>query len=92
VKGLFDETLQLLPSDRVAFAHIDCDWYDPVRLCLDRIAPAMSAGGYIVLDDYWDYGGCKTAVDEFLKDRADFDVVRSHPSFVLVKRPKKRVE
>ncbi len=32
-KGLFDQTWQQFPaSEKVAVAHIDCDWYDPVKV------------------------------------------------------------
>jgi asparagine synthase (glutamine-hydrolysing) len=37
-KGYFEDTLD--PPTDIAFAHIDCDWYDPVKLCLERIARA----------------------------------------------------
>ena len=72
-QGLFDETLH--PRGPVALAHIDSDWHDPVATCLRRIAPHLSPGGFMVLDDYEDYGGCRTAVDEFLGD---------HPAFRLL--------
>lgn len=71
-KGLFADTWQQYQGKHIAFAHIDCDWYDPVRFCLESIAERLSPGGVIVLDDYHDYGGCKAAVDEFLAQRPDF--------------------
>lgn len=71
-RGLFEETVPVAPMDRLAFVHIDCDWYDPVRYCLETAANLMSNGGVIVIDDYYDYGGCRTAVDEFLAERSDF--------------------
>ncbi len=83
-KGLFEDTLT--PPDEIAFAHIDCDWYDPVKLCLERIVPRLSIGGYVVLDDYNDYGGCRRSVDEFLESHAEVDVVASAPNFVVQKR------
>ena len=83
-KGLFEDTLQL--STDVAFAHIDCDWYDPVKLCLDRIVPRLAPGGYVVLDDYNDYGGCRRAVDEFLDTNPDVDIVARAPNFVFRRR------
>jgi O-methyltransferase len=61
--GVFEETLEPGP---VAFAHIDCDWYDSVRVCLERIYPRLVAGGQVVIDDYYDWGGARRAVDEFL--------------------------
>lgn len=65
-KGLFEETWPAYDRQSIAFAHIDCDWYDPVRFCLNAILPRLAPGGVIVLDDYHDYGGCRTATDEFL--------------------------
>jgi asparagine synthase (glutamine-hydrolysing) len=53
-------------------AHIDCDWYDPVSYCLRSIAPKISVGGIVLIDDFYDYGGCRTAVDEFLAEHPEF--------------------
>jgi O-methyltransferase len=72
LRGLFGDTLPTYYGD-VAFAHIDCDWYDPVKLCLGLVATKLSSGGIIILDDYHDYGGAKAAVDEFLAGRSDFN-------------------
>jgi predicted O-methyltransferase YrrM len=67
--GLFEDTLH--PRGPVAFAHVDCDWYDSVRVCIERIGPQLAPGGMIVFDDYSSYSGCKRAVDEWLaRDRA----------------------
>lgn len=66
VRGLFAETLPTLGISRIAFAHIDCDWYDPVRFCLTAASEKLSRNGLIVIDDYHDYKGCRQAVDEFL--------------------------
>lgn len=71
-KGLFEESWPLVKIDAVAFAHVDCDWYDPVVYCLNALADLMSPGGAILIDDYNDYGGARMAVDEFLAARPDF--------------------
>ena len=47
-------------------AHIDVDWHDPVKVSLERIFPNLTEGGSIILDDYFAWGGCKKATDEFL--------------------------
>lgn len=36
----------------VAFAHIDCDLYHPVRFCAESVPPLMKQGGVIYFDDY----------------------------------------
>lgn len=74
VKGLVQETLRL--DEQVAFAHVDVDWYEPVKTCLERIVPRLAPGGVLVLDDYNDWGGCRQATDEYLTGRReafDFD-------------------
>lgn len=71
-KGLFEETLPLVPITTIALAHVDCDWYDPVSYCLRSIAPRMSKGGAILLDDYNDYGGARAAVDDFCQANPGF--------------------
>ncbi len=65
IKGLVQDTLVI--SEPIAMAHIDVDWYDPVMTCLQRIYPMLSVGGSIILDDYYAWGGCRKATDEFLK-------------------------
>ena len=63
-KGLLQETMRI--GEPLAFAHVDVDWYEPVKFSLHAIWPNLSPKGMIVLDDYFDWGGCRKAVDEFL--------------------------
>jgi hypothetical protein len=66
IKGLVQETMEI---DRpVAFAHVDVDWYEPVMTCLQRIFPNLIVGGSMILDDYHDWGGCRKATDEYLRE------------------------
>jgi predicted O-methyltransferase YrrM len=69
VQGLFQNTLH--PPGPVALAHIDGDWYASVMTCLERIAPRLIPGGVLVIDDYDNYSGCRTAVDAYFADKAD---------------------
>jgi len=71
-KGLYADTLR--PSGPVAFAHIDCDWYDSVVTCLERIVPRVPVGGILVFDDYNSYSGCRRAVDAWLASDRRFRV------------------
>ncbi|HVJ42376.1 MAG TPA: TylF/MycF/NovP-related O-methyltransferase [Dongiaceae bacterium] len=65
IKGLLQETMRI--DGDVALAHIDVDWYDPVKTSLERIFPRLVVGGSIIFDDYYDWGGCRKAVDEYLR-------------------------
>lgn len=73
VPGLFEESWPKVAGNvtAIAFAHIDCDWHDPVRFCLEAVTPRLSVGGIVVIDDYHDYEGCRVAVDRFLSDHPD---------------------
>jgi asparagine synthase (glutamine-hydrolysing) len=66
VKGLVQDKMKIDQS--IAFAHIDVDWYEPVITCLKRVFPNLVVGGSIILDDYHDWGGCRAATDEFLRE------------------------
>ncbi len=75
VKGFYEETLAI--NQPVAFAHIDCDWHDSVIVCLQQIEPHLVRGGVLVIDDYQDWSGCKSAVDRYFakrKDEFDFNL------------------
>lgn len=74
VKGLVQDTLD--GDEPVALAHIDCDRYESVRTCLERIAPRLAPGGVMVVDDYDFKSGCKLAVDEFLEANPAFAMIR----------------
>jgi asparagine synthase (glutamine-hydrolysing) len=85
VKGLFEDTLPGIELGRVAFCHIDCDWYDPVKFCLEQIVPRLTPSGLVLLDDYHDYGGCAQATREFLSANPAF-VLSDGPNVILKKR------
>jgi len=69
IQGLFEDTLLL---DRpVALAHIDGDWYSSVITCLQKIEPWLISGGIFIIDDYYTWSGCKSAVDEYFHDKRD---------------------
>ena len=77
VQGLFQDTIKI--DEPVALAHVDGDWYESTLTCLTRIAPHLVPGGRIVIDDYWSWSGCRTAVDEY---------VANHPELQMERRAK----
>ncbi|KND58534.1 methyltransferase [Candidatus Paraburkholderia schumanniana] len=81
--GRFEDTLPHWNLRKIAFAHINCDWFDPITLCLETTLPLMSPGGFIILDDYKDYGGCKRATDEFLQRHKNVTLLDSAHNAVL---------
>jgi asparagine synthase (glutamine-hydrolysing) len=67
-RGLFEDTLN--PERPIAVAHVDCDWHDPVKQCLERIWPQLAPGGFLVFDDYHSHDGARKAVDDFMDEHA----------------------
>lgn len=70
VKGWFQDTFPTVEIPKIAILHIDADWYESVKLCLEKFYDCVQPGGYIVLDDYGCWLGCKIATDEFIEARA----------------------
>ena len=64
-RGWFSDTFPLAHIPQIAFAHIDCDFYQPTQLCLARWYPHLAPGGFMQFDDYDSFQGCRQAVDEF---------------------------
>jgi O-methyltransferase len=83
VQGLFEKTLCQAPPESIALAHVDCDWFEPVSQCLEAIGPVLAPGGFIVIDDYGDYDGCRWAVHEFLARRPEFRITTVAQNLVL---------
>lgn len=84
-QGLFEDTLK--PHWPIALAHIDCDWYDPIKLCLERITPWLAPGARVILDDYFVFGGAMKATDEHVSTHPGFAVVREAGHLVLGYNP-----
>jgi O-methyltransferase len=63
--GFFEETLPGLSDRRWALVRLDGDSYDATLLTLNSLYPGLSAGGYLIVDDYGALEECRQAVDEF---------------------------
>jgi O-methyltransferase len=72
--GWFHETFPKADVPRVALLHIDCDFYEPTRLCLERWYPYVVPGGWIQFDDYSEFEGAYRAVNEFLADHPELSL------------------
>lgn len=68
VAGFIEETNGRPPlPDKVCFAYIDFDFYDPIRLVLEFLHERLSRGSFLMVDDYGFFSsGAQTAVDEFV--------------------------
>ena len=68
VKGLFQDTLLRPEVERIAVMHLDGDWYDSIKVCLDSLFERVSPGGIVQIDDYGTWAGTRKATDEFVEN------------------------
>ena len=69
VKGWFEDTVPTLSVRRIALLHIDADWYESVHLVLKHLYDRVETGGFVVLDDFGYWEGCRKACEEFFTIR-----------------------
>ncbi len=71
VKGWFQNTLPRYKRQigSIAILRIDGDWYESTKVCLEQLYDNVVKGGYVIIDDYGYYPGCKKAVDQFVTGR-----------------------
>ena len=71
VKGLFSDTLPVHRQEigKIAFLHMDGDWYSSTRDILTNLFDQVVPDGKIQIDDYGYWEGCRRAVSEFEKER-----------------------
>ena len=87
VKGWFEETFPSVDIPRIALLHIDADWYQSVKICLERSYDAVQPGGIVVLDDYSYWEGCRKATHEFIATRKPVVEPQLDGSMLLRKPP-----
>jgi hypothetical protein len=70
-KGWFQETLPREAQEvkQIALLRLDGDWYASTKVCLDYLYENVVSGGFVIIDDYGNYEGCKKAVEEFMQER-----------------------
>ena len=68
IQGFIEETINQpnLP-DKVCFAYIDFDFYNPILIALNYLDKVLEINGVIIVDDYDFFStGAKSSVDEFI--------------------------
>lgn len=65
IKGFFKDTLPKNNLNVISVLRLDGDWYDSTMDCLNHLYDKVENGGFIIIDDYGHWEGCKKAVDEF---------------------------
>ena len=76
LKGWFKDTLPTAPVERLAILRLDGDMYESTIQALDSLYHKLSAGGFIIIDDYI-LPACRKAVDDFRDRNRITDVVEN---------------
>ena len=52
----------------ISILRLDGDWYNSVKICLNKLYEKVIEGGIIIIDDYGHFIGAKNATDEFREE------------------------
>ncbi len=63
--GFFADSLPAAPIERLALLRIDGDLYQSTWEALTSLYPKVSAGGWVIVDDYGAIPACRQATDDF---------------------------
>lgn len=65
LKGWFKDTLPTAPIQQLAVARLDGDMYESTMDALTSLYPKLSAGGFLIVDDWGAVEGCRKAILEY---------------------------
>lgn len=74
VKGYFEDTLMTIPAKEFAVLRLDGDMYGSTMVALEALYPKLSAGGYVIIDDFC-LGPCRQAVQDFREANGIVDAI-----------------
>lgn len=58
-------TLKEIKPDKIAILRLDTDFYQSTKVELRELYHRLVPGGFLIIDDYGHWQGCRIAVDEF---------------------------
>ena len=70
VKGWFSESLPNAPIKKISLLRLDGDLYHSTMDGLKNLYHKVSRGGYVIVDDYYDWPECKRAVTDFRNENS----------------------
>lgn len=65
LKGWFKDTLSTAPIERIAVLRLDGDMYASTMDALQALGHKVSAGGFVIVDDYGAVEGCRRAIADY---------------------------
>lgn len=67
VRGWFDKTIPFVSArvPRISLLHLDCDWYESTKVCMENLYPQVECGGFVFVDDLGYWLGARKAIKEY---------------------------
>jgi O-methyltransferase len=86
-KGWFDSTVPNFQlKDKIVLLRLDADWYESTKICLDHLFDSVTAGGLIILDDYYAWDGCSRAIHDFLSLNSKTERINSYDGICFLEK------
>lgn len=79
IEGYFAETFPRVNIPPIAILRLDADWYWSTLLCLEKFWKDLLPSALVLIDDYYDWEGCRKAVHRFLADREAPEAIQQSP-------------
>ncbi|MEO8385214.1 MAG: TylF/MycF/NovP-related O-methyltransferase [Betaproteobacteria bacterium] len=76
LKGWFKDSLPVAPIEKLAILRLDGDLYESTMTALVPLYDKVSAGGFVIVDDYGSCPPCKQAIDDFRAERGITDALQ----------------
>lgn len=77
LKGWFSDTLPHAPIRQLALIRLDGDMYESTMDALVNLYPKLSAGGYLIVDDWGAVDACRRAIEDYRTKHSITDEI--HP-------------
>jgi O-methyltransferase len=75
LEGWFRDTLPTAPIEQLAILRLDGDLYESTWQALDALYPKLSAGGFVIVDDYGGIDACRAAVHDYREQEGITDEI-----------------
>jgi hypothetical protein len=72
LRGWFSETLPGAPIESLAILRLDGDLYESTWDAITALEPKVSAGGFVIIDDYGSFEQCRRAIHDY-RDKSGID-------------------
>lgn len=70
-KGWFQDTVPKAKDEigPISILRLDGDWYESTKICLENLYDNVVHDGFVIIDDFGAFAGCRKAVIEFFESR-----------------------